>query len=250
MQSIKPLKIYIFNIFRILHFTRDLWISSARLDTFCVVSKSAAGCGGGAPMVSNSKNTESIVCAAMELFREKGYSCVTVKDICSRSGVASSSFYTVFSGKDDILVHILKGHKDVFEETMLSLLAANSGLEKLWVLYKKYLDLGEELGAELISAMFKLELDGRMRLISSVNGYVEKYNSWFVRFVDECQKTGAIQNPGNAAELVPMGVRLTFFVLLEWCAAKGTYSLKERAFKEMESFYNVSQSLRGIYENI
>ena len=201
-------------------------------------------------MVSNSKNTESIVRAAMELLREKGYSCVTVKDICSRSGVATSSFYTVFSGKDDILVHILKGQKDDFEDTMLNLLTANSSLEKLWVLYKKYLDLGEAFGAELVSAMFKLELDGRMSLISSVNDYVKKYNSWFVRFVNECQKAGVIQNPGNAAELVPMGVRLTYFVLLEWCAAKGSYSLKERAFKEMESFYNVRESLRGIYKNI
>lgn len=156
----------------------------------------------------------------------------------------------MFSGKDDILVHVLKGQKDDFEDTMLNLLAANSSLEKLWVLYKKYLDLGEAFGAELVSAMFKLELDGRMSLISSVNDYVKKYSSWFVRFVDECQKAGAIQNPGNAAELVPIGVRLTYFVLLEWCAVKGSYSLKERAFKEMESFYNVRESLRGIYENI
>ena len=45
----------------------------------------------------------------MELFRENGYSGVTVRDICASSGVPSSSFYTVFSGKDDILVHVLKG---------------------------------------------------------------------------------------------------------------------------------------------
>ncbi len=75
-------------------------------------------------------------------------------------------------------------------------------------------------------------------------------HSWFVRFVDECQREGVIQNPGNAAELVPMGVSLTYFVLLEWCAAKGAYSLKDRAYKEMERFYNVRDSLRGIYENI
>ena len=37
---------------------------------------------------------------------------------------------------------------------MLELLAANSSLEKLWALYKKYLDLGEALGAELVAAMF------------------------------------------------------------------------------------------------
>ena len=47
-----------------------------------------------------------------------------------------------------------------------------------------------------------------------------------------------------------MGVSLTYFVLLEWCAAKGAYFLKDRAYKEMERFYNVRDSLRGIYENI
>ena len=113
-------------------------------------------------MANNSNSKESIMHAAMELFREKGYSSVTVRDICASSGVPSSSFYTVFSGKDDILVHVLKGQKDNFEDTMLELLAANSSLEKLWALYKKYLDLGEALGAELVAAMFKLELDGKL----------------------------------------------------------------------------------------
>lgn len=83
-------------------------------------------------MANNSNSKESIVHAAMELLREKGYPGVTVRDICASSGVpSSSSFYTVFSGKDDILVHVFKGQKDNFEDTMLELLAANSSLEKL-----------------------------------------------------------------------------------------------------------------------
>lgn len=81
-------------------------------------------------MANNSNSKESIVHAAMELFREKGYPGVTVRDICASSGVPSS-FYTVFPGKDDILVHVFKGQKDNFEDTMLELLAANSSLEKL-----------------------------------------------------------------------------------------------------------------------
>ena len=201
-------------------------------------------------MANNSNSKESIVHAAMELFREKGYPGVTVRDICASSGVPSSSFYTVFSGKDDILVHVLKGQKDNFEDTMLELLAANSSLEKLWVLYKKYLDLGEALGAELVAAMFKLERDGKLSLISSVNDYVRKYSSWFVRFIEEGQRNGDILNPGAPAQLMQMGVRLSYFVLFEWCADKGSYSLRERAFKEMEDFYNIRQPLRGIYKKI
>lgn len=201
-------------------------------------------------MTSNSKNVEAIVHTAMELFCRNGYSSVTVKDICAEANVASSSFYALFSGKDAILEHILRGYKDNFEDTMLSLLAVNTCLEKLWTLFRKYLDLGETLGPDLVSAMFKLELDGKIGFISSVNDYFKKYNQWFECFVTECQKSGIIQNPGAAAELVPMGVKLTYYVLMEWCSSNGRYSLKERAFQEMERFYNVKESFRGIYKSI
>ena len=85
-------------------------------------------------MVTNSKNTDRIVSAAIDLFRRKGYSSVMVKDICREAGVSTSSFYFVFSGKDDVLLCLLRGHKDDFEGTMLEMLNAGTNLEKLWVL--------------------------------------------------------------------------------------------------------------------
>ena len=201
-------------------------------------------------MANNSNSKESIVHAAMELFREKGYSGVTVRDICASSGVPSSSFYTVFSGKDDILVHVLKGQKDNFEDTMLELLAANSSLEKLWVLYNKYLCLAESFGPELTVAMFELELKRKFSFIAPVNDYIRRYSNWLVRLVEDCQASGVIQNPGKADELVPMAVRLSFYILLEWCVSKEAYSFTERAFTEMESFYIVREDCRGQWKKL
>lgn len=66
-----------------------------------------------------------------------------VKDICEKARVPSSSFYSVFSGKDDILMYVLRGYKDDFEGTMRVLLNTDSSLEKLWVLYDKYLALAD-----------------------------------------------------------------------------------------------------------
>ena len=88
-------------------------------------------------MVTNSKNTDRIVSAAIDLFRRKGYSSVMVKDICREAGVSPSSFYSVFGGKDDVLLCLLRGHKDDFEGTMLAMLTAGTPREKLWVLYNK-----------------------------------------------------------------------------------------------------------------
>lgn len=197
-------------------------------------------------MVSNSKNTELIVAVAMELFKTTGYKSVMVKDICRKAGVSHSSFYTVFSGKDDILVHILKGYKDDYEGTMVRLLNAESELEKLWVLYAKYISMAEDFGCALTAAMFALELEGKLSLLDSVNAYVERYNSWFIKFVRACQGNGIMQNDGQAEELVPIGVKLSLFTVYEWSASGGAYSLRDRAFQEMERFYNIVPAFRGL----
>ena len=195
-------------------------------------------------MSKPSKNTEKIVAAAMKLFRSEDYDSIMVKDICRESGVSRSSFYSVFSGKDEVLMYILQGYRDEFEDTMLRLLHAEDALEKLWILFLKYISIAEDFGPEFMAALFELPLTGGFDLLKAVNGYVERYQSWFIRFVRDCQKDGVIRNPGRAEELVPMGVRLTFFAVYEWCAAKGTYPLREAAFREIETFYDVAEAYR------
>lgn len=204
----------------------------------------------GAIMVSNSKNKDKIVRTAIELFRSRDYFSVTVKDICRSAGVSASSFYSVFSGKDDILLCILRGHKDDFEATMLDLLNADTELKKLWVLYSKFLKLVDDFGPELTIAMFELEINRKFSFISSVKDYIERYSTWLVRLVEECQKTGVIQNPGKADTLVPMAVRLSFYILLEWCVSEETYSFAERAYLEMEHFYVVREDCLGQWHDL
>ena len=201
-------------------------------------------------MVTNSKNKDSIVATSIELFRRKGYGSVMVKDICQESGVSASSFYSVFRGKDDVLLCILRGHKDDFEGTMLEMLNAGTSLEKLWVLYNKYLRLAESFGPELTVAMFELELKRKFSFIKPIKDYIERYSSWLIRLVEECQRSDVILNPGKADELVPMAVRLSFFILLDWCTAKEPYSFTERAFMEMETFYNVRPDCRGQWRKL
>ena len=201
-------------------------------------------------MVTSSKNTDRIVSAAIELFRRKGYSSVMVKDICREVGVSTSSFYSVFSGKDDVLLCLLLGHKDDFEGTMLEILNAGTNLEKLWVLYNKYLKLAESFGPELTVAMFELELKRKFSFIEPVNDYLRRYSNWLVRLVEDCQSSGVIQNPAKADELVPMAVRLSFYILLEWCVSKEACSFTERAFTEMESFYIVREDCRGQWKKL
>ena len=83
-----------------------------------------------------------------------------------------------------------------------------------------------------------------------MNDYIRRYSNWLVRLVEDCQTSGVIQNPGKADELVLMAVRLSFYILLEWCVSKEAYSFMECAFTEMESFYIVRENCRGQWKNL
>lgn len=138
-------------------------------------------------------------------------------------------------------------------EKVLTLFSSTSGLcragnslEKLWVLYDKYLALADYFGPHLLSAMFTLELEGKLRFTSGVDEYLSRYIEWFVRFVRDCQAEGVIRNGGRAEKLVPVGEKLAFFVVFEWCASGGAFDLRERAFDVIEDFYDVAPERRGL----
>lgn len=197
-------------------------------------------------MVVNSKNTDKIVSAAMKLFQTRGYASVMVKDICKEADVSHSSFYAVFTGKDDVLLHVLRGYQDSAEDTMRRLLLAESDLEKLWSLLVKYLSMAEDFGPELTGAMFSLELAGKFSLTDAVDEYMDRYREWFLRYVKSCQTAGIIQNQGQPQELIPLGVKLTFFIVYEWSVSGGSFPLRERAFAAMENLYDIAPTYRGI----
>ena len=197
-------------------------------------------------MVVHSKNTEKIVAAAMGLAQSRGYASVTVKDICREAGVSHSSFYAVFTGKDDVLLHVLRGFKDDFEGTMRSLLLAERELEKLWILYVKYLSLAEEFGPELTGAMLSLELAGKLSVTGAVEEYMSRYMEYFLRFIANSQSAGIIRNRGEAAELMALGIKLTFFIVYEFCVSQGGFPLRERAFAAMENLFDIDPAHRGL----
>lgn len=56
---------------------------------------------------ANSKNMKLIVDTAISLFKEHGYQNVSVNEICKSANIPRSSFYTIFSGKKDIINYVL-----------------------------------------------------------------------------------------------------------------------------------------------
>ena len=52
-------------------------------------------------------NRQSIIAAALNIFQEKAYADITMREISKKAGVGYGTLYTHFNGKDDILMYLI-----------------------------------------------------------------------------------------------------------------------------------------------
>lgn len=75
---------------------------------------------------------EEIIRTAAKLFKEKGYSAVTMRDLASEMGIKAASLYNHISSKQDILKEIIISLAEAFTEGMKIIKSSNEGtIEKL-----------------------------------------------------------------------------------------------------------------------
>lgn len=196
--------------------------------------------------LSNSRNSEAITAATRELIKEKGYRQVSVQDICKRSGVSRSSFYSVFSGKDDVLLHMIRSLKEDSERILAHFVTARSDLERIWRLYDTYLNVALEFGPDIMASFLSVDAQSNIGFLQQF--YL--YNDWFKTLVKSCQRQGIILNTGPAGELVDAAVYSAFGTVLEWCRQKGGFDLRQRSFSAHEAIYNIHPDYRGIWRDM
>lgn len=190
--------------------------------------------------VLTSKNTESIVAAALELFKTQGYINVSVSDICRAAAVPRSSFYSIFSGKEDIIAHMLRNLKDDHQSVFSAFLDAKNDLDRIWALYDRYLTLAMEFGPDLTGTLMSLELQRSVGIFESFAAF----NEWFVKLIGNCQQAGLIRNKNKPEDIVVLGVRIAVGAVCDWCHSGGSFDLREVALSEHEILYDVPPEYR------
>ncbi len=192
-------------------------------------------------MESKQKSAMKIGEVAIKLFKEKGYSNVSVSDICEAAGVARSSFYVNFSSKGEIAAFMVKNIKSELATDLNSFMNAENDFDRLMLLYSYYVDMSEDYGYELMSALINAELEKPIGMFDNMTGL----SDWFESLVRNCQKLGIIRNLGDPAQLVYFGIQTSIADLFDWCRKKGTYSLREKTRRDMEMFYDVAPEYRA-----
>ena len=190
--------------------------------------------------ILSSKNTYAIVSAALELFKAQGYAAVSVSDICRAAKVPRSSFYSIFSGKDEIITHVMRSLKGDQQSMLTELLSAGSDLDRIWALYDRYLSLAMDFGPELTGTLLSLELQKPVGLFEVYNSF----NEWFAVLISNCQRQGLIRNRNKPEDIVALGIRIAIGAAYEWCLTGGSFDLREVAISEHETLYDVPSEFR------
>lgn len=189
---------------------------------------------------ANSRNTEKIINAALELFKEKGYANVSVSDISRAAGIPRSSFYSLFAGKDEVIVYVLQGMKGDYQDILSRLASAKSDLERIWMIYDRYLQLTMEFGPDLTSTLMELELREKIGIFD----FTDFLSPWLAKFVKNCQDAGLIRNQNKPEDIVVLGMRVAIGAAYEWCRSGGDFNLRQRALSEHEMLYDVPPEYR------
>ena len=190
--------------------------------------------------ILSSKNTDAIVAAALELFKTQGYAGVSVSAICRAAKVPRSSFYSIFSGKDEIITHVMRSLKGDQQSMVTEFLSAENDLDRIWALYDRYLSLAMDFGPELTGTLLSLELQKPVGLFEVYNSF----NEWFALLIASCQRQGLIRNKNKPEDIVALGIRIAIGAAYEWCLTGGSFDLREVAISEHETLYDVPPEFR------
>jgi len=123
---------------------------------------------------------QEIIETAAELFKEKGYSAVTMRDLAAKMGIKAASLYNHISSKQHILRDIIISIAEEFTDGMNQIRSSkHSTIEKL----KDIITLHVDITSKNTSGMASLNNDW-MHLEEQLDYYLELRNNYEDNFRD------------------------------------------------------------------
>lgn len=184
--------------------------------------------------------TEKLKKVAIDLFKTYGYNNVSVRQICNAAGVPRSTFYSMYSGKDDLVISIYTVNLDISEKKLEELAHTKNDLERIWAIYSQYIKLAMNVGTEVSAALMIIELNRNVGIYDAM----KKVRRYSVALCQNCQEQGLVMNPWPAEQLIPMVSASLNNQVFEWCRCKGDYPLMENARMTFEALLNVPEKYR------
>ncbi len=198
-------------------------------------------------MNTSEQNYKLIRKTAMELFQEKGFDNVTVKDICDAAGVPRRSYYSHFKNKDELILSFFDLNSDLFSdvESFKDLLVLNDSYSKLLGIVKNYLELLEKNGRNFLSQIFRIGTQADDIVLFQMASGVKDLS---VQLIAECQKDGSILNQSAPEVLWESLTSYLIGICYIWCCSE-PFPLVETALSRFEVLAETKTELRRYHSD-
>jgi len=167
---------------------------------------------------------DEIIRVAARLFKQKGYSAVTMRDLASEMGIKAASLYNHIKSKQDILDMIIITLAEAFTEGMKQIqISEDNCIGKL----KQIIALHVKLSSQNIYGMASLNNDW-MHLTEKREYYKElrsNYEEDFRNILEEGIASGEIVN--EKPEVMMFSILTTLRSLYIWIPKKEDFDLEE-----------------------
>lgn len=176
---------------------------------------------------------EEIITTAAKLFKEKGYSAVTMRDLATAMGIKAASLYNHINSKQDILNTIIISIAEAFTAGMETIIQSeDSSIEKL----KQIVALHVKITSNNTNGMASLNNDW-MHLEEQLDYYLQLRNDYEDNF------QAIIQQGIAANELKPNNPEIIMFSMLSTLRSLYLWLPKKEDFNPADLAMNLSEIL-------
>lgn len=192
--------------------------------------------------VAKAKETtkSQLIATAIGLFKKNGYDNVTIDDICRSVGITRGAFYYHFSSKEELLSEFHAIPESISIDRLSTIFAANNYWEQVWLCYALFVDYTQDVGAEIVSQIMKINLAqdrGTYKIVESSAKIA-------YTIIEKGQASNQIRNKTAPADLYFIGVQLIMGYELQWAIRNGGFDKISAMRTALESLFDVEPSLR------
>jgi TetR/AcrR family transcriptional regulator, fatty acid metabolism regulator protein len=175
-----------------------------------------------------------IYATAMDLIRSKGYTNVTIKEICEKSGVTKGAFYHHFDSKSSILESNYLDTDSFALKKLPYIMEHKNSLEQTRRMMASYAEMVELKGVEIIKQSIRNNLDS----LPSYDGINNFYNNFYgpqkrplieiqLAILKTGQEKGEIRNDMSPESILRNIISVFNGFILDWCYHNGNYDFKQ-----------------------
>ena len=164
---------------------------------------------------------------AVSLFGKKGYSKVTIDDICNKMGLSKGAFYNYFKSKDQIIMEGFLASDEYYRTDALKEIANLKGpVDQLAAYNRLVLNNIARIGKPIMQAVFHSAM-GFNKRTSYINS--EKRSLYVVGefLVAEAQKAGKLRTDLSSKQITNIIVRSFRGIVYDWCLPGSKFDLEE-----------------------